>query len=335
MVPDMSSPEPEYQVALSFAGEQRAYVEAVASELSKRGVRSFYDADDEINLWGKNLIEHLQHIYMTASNVVVMFISQDYARKSWPIHERRSAVARALNERREYILPVRFDETELSGLDPSVKALPATDRPPEKLADNIVTKLVQLGGRIEPPKPEFRSEKSRGDGTCRVVVQDDRGQPIDGASVLLVAPNGTACQGTTGADGVVEVSAAVQRNVAVLVAHPRYRAGFYRQHDNGTDLAVTLPGGTEKHSMVMGTTGHFPGFGPRIAPIGDRHDSEGVPPIMYMYVENGSVDGRAEQPFHFRIGHPMMLEDSDGQQIRATCVGFVGRSTLWEYEYPG
>jgi hypothetical protein len=264
-----------------------------------------------------------------------MFISQDYARKSWPIHERRSAVARALNERREYILPVRFDETELSGLDPSVKALPATDRPPEKLADNIVTKLVQLGGRIEPPKPEFRSEKSRGDGTCRVVVQDDRGQPIDGASVLLVAPNGTACQGTTGADGVVEVSAAVQRNVAVLVAHPRYRAGFYRQHDNGTDLAVTLPGGTEKHSMVMGTTGHFPGFGPRIAPIGDRHDSEGVPPIMYMYVENGSVDGRAEQPFHFRIGHPMMLEDSDGQQIRATCVGFVGRSTLWEYEYPG
>ena len=30
----------------------------------------------------------------------------------------------------------------------------------------------------------------------------------------------------------------------------------------------------------------------------------------------------------------MMLEDSDGHQVRATCVGFVGQSTLWEYETP-
>ena len=50
----MSSPEPEYQVALSFAGEQRGYVKAVASAL-KRGVGVFYDEDSEIDLWGKNL----------------------------------------------------------------------------------------------------------------------------------------------------------------------------------------------------------------------------------------------------------------------------------------
>jgi hypothetical protein len=33
------STEPEYQVALSFAGEQRAYVREVASELAKHGVK--------------------------------------------------------------------------------------------------------------------------------------------------------------------------------------------------------------------------------------------------------------------------------------------------------
>jgi hypothetical protein len=30
----------------------------------------------------------------------------------------------------------------------------------------------------------------------------------------------------------------------------------------------------------------------------------------------------------------MVLEDSEGRQVRATCVGFAGQSTLWEYEYP-
>jgi hypothetical protein len=53
-----------------------------------------------------------------------------------------------------------------------------------------------------------------------------------------------------------------------------------------------------------------------------------------MYVDNGSVDGLAQQPFRFTVGRPMMLEDSHGKQVRATCVGLVGQSTLWEYETP-
>jgi len=121
----------------------------------------------------------------------------------------------------------------------------------------------------------------------------------------------------------------------VFVAHPQHRAAFYRQHDNGADLEVTLPAGAGAHSIIFaGNTGHIPDFHPRLAPIGNNHDAEGIPPITYMYLDNGSVDGRPEQPFHFRIGRPMMLEDSEGHQVRATCVGFVGRSTLWEYETP-
>jgi hypothetical protein len=332
----MASPEPEYQVALSFAGEQRDYVKAVASALNKRGVGTFYDEDDEINLWGKNLAEYLQHVYLTASNVVVMFISADYARKSWPMHERRSALARALDERREYILPVRFDDTTLPGLDPSVKALALGDRAPETLAENIADKLVRLGGRIERPAPEFRTQDGGEDGTCRVVVHDEHGEPVEGASILLIAPNGTATKSTTDAEGIARVVAWVRRNVAVFVAHPDHRAAFYRQHDNRQDLEVELPTGSGTRSVIFASsTGHIPGFDPRFNPIGNRHDEEGVPPITYMYLDNGSVDGKSEQPFSFRVGKPMMLEDSNGRQVRATCVGFVGRSTVWEYQYPG
>jgi hypothetical protein len=50
-----------------------------------------------------------------------MFISAEYASRIWTSHERRSAQARALEEKgREYILPIRFDDTDLEGLSPTV-----------------------------------------------------------------------------------------------------------------------------------------------------------------------------------------------------------------------
>jgi len=56
-----------WDVALSFAGAQRPYVEQVASALKARGVRCFYDADQQIELWGKYLRS-----------------ARDFAREEWP-----------------------------------------------------------------------------------------------------------------------------------------------------------------------------------------------------------------------------------------------------------
>jgi hypothetical protein len=50
---------PTYDVCLSFAGEQRAYVEKVAQALQERGVRVFYDVYERATLWGKDLPTHL------------------------------------------------------------------------------------------------------------------------------------------------------------------------------------------------------------------------------------------------------------------------------------
>src|SRR6267142_2555190 len=52
-----------WDVALSFAGAQRDYVRQVARALKARGVRCFYDADEQIDLWGKYLPEELPTIY--------------------------------------------------------------------------------------------------------------------------------------------------------------------------------------------------------------------------------------------------------------------------------
>ena len=49
------SPAAHYDVALSFAGEDRKYVHRVAEALAEKGVKVFYDNFEEADLWGKYL----------------------------------------------------------------------------------------------------------------------------------------------------------------------------------------------------------------------------------------------------------------------------------------
>ncbi len=126
---------------LSFAGEQRAYVETIANILRLYGVTCFYDNYEIHTLWGKNLVEHLQQVYGGTARFCVMFVSRDYAEKVWPTHERRSAFDAAIQRRTEYILPVRFDQTVVPGLSPSVHYLNAADYAPQALAAVLLRKI--------------------------------------------------------------------------------------------------------------------------------------------------------------------------------------------------
>lgn len=130
-----------YEVALSFAGEQRTYVEGVARALQSRGIRVFYDDFETVRLWGKHLSEELQRIYENGASLAVMFISREYVEKAWPRHERRALLSRAVRESDEYVLPVRFDETEVPGLPSGICYLKAADYSPAQLATMICQKI--------------------------------------------------------------------------------------------------------------------------------------------------------------------------------------------------
>ena len=130
-----------YEVALSFAGEQRDYVEAVARFLQARRVAVFYDRFETVRLWGMDLAEELQRIYEHGSGKVVMFVSEEYVDGPWPRHERRSTISRHLDEDQEYVLVVRFDCTEVPGLPGTAAYLRAADYSPSELASMIVEKL--------------------------------------------------------------------------------------------------------------------------------------------------------------------------------------------------
>jgi hypothetical protein len=133
--------EKEYDVALSFAGEDRDYVNEVANVLHELGVKVFYDNFEQINLWGKNLYTYLDDIYQNKSTFCVMFISKHYKEKLWTNHERESAQARAFIENQEYILPARFDNTVIPGVRPTTGYIELTNVKPDKLAYMIAKKL--------------------------------------------------------------------------------------------------------------------------------------------------------------------------------------------------
>src|ERR1019366_9149997 len=108
----------EYDVCLSFAGEQREYVQQVAHVLQGQGVKVFYDGYEEADLWGKDLYEHLALVYSKKARYCNLFASKDYADKVWTSHERENAQARALQSKGEYLLPARLDDTEIPGVRP-------------------------------------------------------------------------------------------------------------------------------------------------------------------------------------------------------------------------
>ncbi len=60
---EMTETPKRYDIVLSFAGEDRNYVEKVAEHLDQHGVVVFYDKYEEVTLWGKDLAEHFESIY--------------------------------------------------------------------------------------------------------------------------------------------------------------------------------------------------------------------------------------------------------------------------------
>ncbi|MDA0167030.1 TIR domain-containing protein [Solirubrobacter ginsenosidimutans] len=164
----------QWDVALSFAGSQREYVEQVAAALKATGVSCFYDADEQIDMWGKYLAEELPAIYSERAATVVVFVSADYAARDWTRHERRAALNRAVRERREYVLPAAFDDTPLPGLLSDMVAIDLRRRTPQQFAVMVAEKLATLGITARPlpansgARPIFRREELAGARVLKV-----------------------------------------------------------------------------------------------------------------------------------------------------------------------
>ena len=109
--------EMRFKVALSFPGEKREYVAAVAAEVKKRLGQDavFYDKDFTAQLARPNLDTLLQRIYLNNSDLVVVFLCSDYERKEWCGLEWRAIRTIIKNKNDHAIMIMRFDGADVSG----------------------------------------------------------------------------------------------------------------------------------------------------------------------------------------------------------------------------
>lgn len=138
---------PEYDVALSFAGEDREVARQIADALGSRSIAVFYDQYEQATLWGKNLYDHLSDLYENRASFCVILCSISYSQKLWTNKERQSAQARAFREHREYILPLRIDDTAIPGIEDTVAYLRLSDVGIDGVVEAIVEKVRQYRGK--------------------------------------------------------------------------------------------------------------------------------------------------------------------------------------------
>src|ERR1035437_597909 len=68
-------------------------------------------------------------------------ISRYYVQKAWPQFERQHAQSRALAQKREYILPIRLDDSEVPGLPSTICFLDARRNSIKAIVDTLIEKI--------------------------------------------------------------------------------------------------------------------------------------------------------------------------------------------------
>jgi len=137
--------ETTYDVAFSFAGEDREIAENLATRLLAENYRVFYDDFYRADLWGADLAVRLAAVYGEQSRYCVIVVSENYVAKIWTRHEFQSALSAALfgGDRDAYILPLRLDDTRLSGLRPTIGYIDLRNVALEDVARLLMQKLGQ------------------------------------------------------------------------------------------------------------------------------------------------------------------------------------------------
>lgn len=141
----------EYDIALSFAGEDRAVAAEFANLLIGKNIKVFYDEYKTDELWGKDWVDHLVNLYARKARYCVMLISKYYPLKKWTEVERTSATQSAFREADQYILPIHLDDTEVPGITGVKGYRDLRQHSMESIVNFLEEKFNEMGGQSGPP----------------------------------------------------------------------------------------------------------------------------------------------------------------------------------------
>lgn len=150
-----AKPPKRFRVALSFPGEHRDFVAQVAVSLAENLGRTavLYDAWYEAEFARPNLDTYLQAIYHDESDLIAVFLCADYARKDWCGLEWRALRDLIKGRRGESVMPLRLDDTEITGLFSIDGYCWIGNRSPAQIAGLILERLRRIDPTVPPPPP--------------------------------------------------------------------------------------------------------------------------------------------------------------------------------------
>lgn len=141
----------EYDVAVSFASEDKAFAEELFNLLRHKNREVFRDEYTPADVWGKDVLDHLVNLYARKARYCVMLISQNYPLRQWTEAERTAVQERSFRDPNEYILPIQLDDTEVPGITETKAYKEFRRHSIEGVVDLLEQKLKELKARSGPP----------------------------------------------------------------------------------------------------------------------------------------------------------------------------------------
>ena len=141
----------EYDVALSFAAEDRATADELANQLAARNIKVLRAEYQAADLGGSDFLTYIAEIYRTKARFCLLLISKHYPLKAWTIAERTSAREHTLRDPEEYILPIRLDDTDVRGVAEVRGYRDLRQSSMESIVDLVQGKLQESKSRSGPP----------------------------------------------------------------------------------------------------------------------------------------------------------------------------------------
>jgi hypothetical protein len=134
----------EWDVAISFAGENRELAEYIAISLDLLDMRVFYDKNYEDNYLGRLWSDVFKSIYSERSSLVICLLDSNHKRKIWPTFERECFQPRVADGE---VIPIILDDTIFVGLPKDLASIRFNWDPSEhdwrkKVDDSIIVRLI-------------------------------------------------------------------------------------------------------------------------------------------------------------------------------------------------
>lgn len=135
-----------FKVALSFPGEKREFVSQVAVSLSNELGEDtvFYDMKYQAQLARPNLDNLLQDIYRNRSDLIVVFLCEEYAEKEWCGLEWRAIRDLIKIKEDNKIMFIRFSDAHIDGVFSIDGYINANKHSPIEISNQILQRVKLL-----------------------------------------------------------------------------------------------------------------------------------------------------------------------------------------------